>query len=275
MSADTQQQALFKAILRLFKPLVRLLLRNGIPFGVFAEIARQAYVEVAFKEFGVPGRKASDSRVATITGLTRKEVSRLKNLDEQSDKVSVAKYHRAARVVYGWVHDSRYAAGPDESINLQFDGGPISFSELVKEYSGDVPPRAVLDELLQVGVVEKLPDESLRLIVRAYIPHTSEGEKLQILGRDVAGLIATIDHNIYDKKPVAFFQRKVFYDNLPEEYIPELRELVRKHGQSLLEKMDEKMAPNDRDVNPTRGGTGRKAAGIGIYYFEDDEAVEK
>jgi len=275
MSADVQQQALFKAILRLFKPLVRLLLRNGIPFGVFAEIARQAYVEVAFKEFGVPGRKASDSRVATITGLTRKEVSRLKNLEEQSEKVSVAKYHRAARVVYGWVHDSKYAAGPEESAPLPFEGGPISFSSLVKEYSGDVPPRAVLDELLQVGVVAKQADDTLKLLVRAYIPHASEGEKLKILGTDVAGLVATIDHNIYDSKKAPFFQRKVFYDNLPEEYIPELRELVRKHGQSLLEKMDERMAPNDRDVNPARGGTGRKAAGIGIYYFEDDDAVEK
>ncbi|MFQ5937243.1 MAG: DUF6502 family protein [Acidiferrobacterales bacterium] len=34
--------------------------------------------------------------------------------------------------------------------------------------------------------------------------------------------------------------------------------------------MDRWMAEHDRDTRPNVKGTGRKRAGIGIYYFEED-----
>ena len=49
----SQQQALFAAILKLLRPLVRILLRNGVPYGAFADIAKRVYVDVAAQEFGV------------------------------------------------------------------------------------------------------------------------------------------------------------------------------------------------------------------------------
>ncbi len=276
MSNDPLQEALFKAVFRLFRPLVRILLRNGIPYGVFAEIAKRAYVEVAANEFGVDGRKQSDSRIATITGLTRKEVRRLKEQgDETTDRANVEKYNRAARVVFGWVHDPIYADEHGNSAVLPFEGEGISFSGLVKAHSGDVPPRAIVDELVRVGVVERLDDGRVRLVARAYIPKAGEVEKLALLGSDVAGLIGTIDRNIHQKDLDPFFQRKVFYDNLPREAIPKLQAMVAERGQSLLESMDQWMAQQDRDVNPKAGGTGRKAAGIGIYYFEDKDFEEQ
>src|SRR5215510_9788024 len=76
MSANNVTQALTAAAARLLKPLVKVLLRNGIPYRAFADIARQVYVEVAEKEFALPGRAQTVSRISTITGLTRKEVTR-------------------------------------------------------------------------------------------------------------------------------------------------------------------------------------------------------
>ena len=84
------------AVVRLLKPLVRILLRNGIPFGVFEELARWTYVDVAFQESSLPGRKLTDSRVAILTGLSRKEVSRLKNVDAPEDNESAPRFNRAA-----------------------------------------------------------------------------------------------------------------------------------------------------------------------------------
>ena len=40
--------ALTQAILRLLRPLIRILLRNGVPFGTFAESARWVYVRNNF-----------------------------------------------------------------------------------------------------------------------------------------------------------------------------------------------------------------------------------
>jgi hypothetical protein len=77
------------------------------------------------------------------------------------------------------------------------------------------------------------------------------------------------------KQVPRFFQRKVYYDNLPTEALPELQILLNERGQALLEFIDQWMAAHDRDINPKVTGTGRRAAGIGLYYFEDDGKVEE
>jgi len=270
MSIDKSQNKLFVAVFKLIRPLARALLRNGVPYGAFADIAKRAYVDIAMTEFEVPGKKPTISRAATITGLSRKEIRRLMSIEDADDQDMVVKYNRAARVVYGWVHDNQYADKDGQAAILPFEGERASFSTLVKAYSGDVPPRAILDELAQVGVVECASDGGIRLLARAYIPTSGEAEKLALLGQDVAGLIATMDKNIHGLGEKPFFQRKVFYDNLPQEAIPELQALLEKRGQSLLEYLDQWMAERDRDVNPTVTGSGRKAAGIGVYYFEEE-----
>lgn len=269
------QNALFRALHKLLRPLVRILLRNGVPFAAFADLVKCVYVEVAADEFTLPGKKQSNSRIATITGLTRKEVLRINNLDEFVSHERVEKHHRAARVVSGWVRDRNYHDKKNQPARLPLEGKSGSFAELVKTYSGDVPARAILDELLQTGVVELSPNGHARLLTRAYIPGSGETEKLEILGKDVAGLISTIDHNTQAPADDRFFQRKVFYDNLPDEAIAPLRAMVLERGQPMLEEFDRWMSKHDRDVNPKIKGAGRKAAGVGIYYFEEKIDEEK
>ena len=276
--AYSSQQALATAVLKLLKPLIRVMLRNGLPFAAFAEIAKRAYVEVAAKEFGVPGKRQSNSRIAIITGLTRKEIQRLVNeTGAQDDEEMINRYNRAARVVYVWCHDEKYTDDDNQSIHLPFDSEDkyqVTFSQLVKEYSGDVPPRAILDELLRVGVVRLDVQEHIELLAPAYIPTTGEAEKLLLLGRDVSGLIATMDRNIHGLGDKPHFQRKVFYDNLPNEAVEGIHMLLASDGQALLEKFDKYMSENDRDSNPTVRGEGRRAIGVGLYFFEEPVADE-
>ena len=271
----SEEKLLQKAILCVLKPLIRILLRNNIPFGAFSELARQAYVEVATHDFQVEGKKQSNSRISTITGLSRKEVKRLQELEESSDSMLTEKYNRAARVVYGWVHDKNYQNSNNECKVLTFESGSYSFSSLVKKFSGDVPPRAILDELERVGVVEVDDKDMIRLLSRAYIPKTGINEKIQYLGSDVSALLNTMDRNIYEENKKKYFQRKVYYDNLPEEVVEELQELIAKNSQELLEIIDVAMAKHDRDSNPKSKGAGRKAIGVGIYYFENKDVKEQ
>ncbi|MBI3777056.1 MAG: hypothetical protein HY273_16175 [Gammaproteobacteria bacterium] len=274
MNSQDHQQALSKAILKLLRPLVRLLLRNGVPFAGLAEMAKQVYVDVARSEFNMPGRKQSTSRVSTITGVPRKEVQRIIQLEGNFDNDFIERHHRAARVVAGWVRDPDFLDAAGQPRLLLFSGQQTSFSDLVRKFSGDVPPRAILDELMHTGVVEQQDDGYLRLLSRSYVPKTGEAEKLGILGKDVAGLISTIDHNIQSAGKDPFFQRKVYYNNLPEEAVVELRRLLAEQGQQFIEKFDRWMAAHDRDSNPKVTGTGRKASGIGLYYFEDESIKE-
>jgi hypothetical protein len=195
-------------------------------------------------------------------------------LPTQENIESGERYNRAARVISGWRRDPRFQDEQGEPAMLTVQTGKGSFHELVKEFSGDVPTRAILDELLQVGAIEKVDKETVRLIKPAYVPAQSDSDKLEILGTDVSDLISTIDHNISSDQEHAFFQRKVAYDNLSEESLNEFRPMAVERSQELLEIFDAWLAVHDRDTKQSTEGTGRKRAGIGIYFFENDYDVE-
>ena len=269
VAADRTLSFLEAALLRILRALACVALRHGVGFPAFSELAKLAFVDAARREFALPGRKPSASRVALLTGLTRKDVQRLDGSGQAPDE-SGAQYNRAARVVAGWVRDADFLAPSGAPRDLPLDGGNAGFPELVRRYSGDVPPRAVLDELEHVGTVERTGDGSVRLLARVYIPRVSDREKLQILGTDVADLVATIDNNLQpDRKPPRF-QRKVMYDNLPQEAVEAFREMSASQSQELIERFDAWLSRHDRDMNPRVHGTGRLRAGVGIYYFEEE-----
>jgi len=264
------KNAMFAAIVKLLRPLIKILLRNSISFGAFSELAKWVYVDVANKEFQITGKKQTDSRVSIITGLSRKEVRRLKHLEQFSDDEAIDQYNRAARVIAGWVKDHLFTDNNGQPKNLLFDNGKISFSKLVKKYSGDVPPRAVLDELMEVSAIQMLKDGKIRLLARAYLPSGDKKSMLAILGTDVSHLIKTIDHNISNSNNTRFFQRKVSYDNIPIEASERFRGISADEAQKLLETMDHWLAKHDRDVTPSVKGSGRKNVGLSIYYFEEE-----
>jgi hypothetical protein len=238
-------------------------------YRTFSELAKWAFVDIAMNEFGIEGRKQTLSRIAVITGLSRKEVKRVWELPKTHDRRSADRYNRAARVIAGWRRDAKYIDPKGNPLDLKFKGKGATFSELVKSYSGDLPARAILDELVRARVVTILKNGQVRLIARSYTPISDESMKIHILGTDTGHLIATIDHNLQNSGTEPFFQRKVSYNNLPDKVLPQLRDLSAKAAQKLLERLDSWLAGHDRDFNTTPKGPGRNVAGVGIYYFEE------
>jgi hypothetical protein len=271
MAQPTHIHVLLTATLQLLRPLVRLLLRNNVSHRTFADLAKRVYVEVANTEFAIPGKKQTTSRIAILTGLTRKDVHRLLMTPGDSTSLADKEYHRAARVITGWIRDPRFGDGKGHPRPLSMEGKGGSFSQLVKRYSGDIPVRALLDELVRVGAVKQLMDGRIGLVTRGYIPRSGAVPQLRVLGTDTADLIATIDHNIYGTPSKPRFQRKLMYDNVPLEAVTEFRTLAAAAGQELLENLDRWLAHRDRDVNPASKGTGRVRVGLGIYQFEEPE----
>jgi hypothetical protein len=262
------KKTISSSIVRLLHPLVKILLRYNVPYGTFCELARWVYVDVASREFVIEGRKQTDSRIATITGLSRKEVRRLKKLNPYDDSGSPERYNRAVRVIGGWRKDKIFLDSKGLPRELPFEDAGKSFSSLVKSYSGDIPPRAILDEMLRAGVIE-MKKGKIRLLSKGYIVKKEEGEKIQILGEDVSELISTISRNIDGEAKGSFFQRKVSYDNIPEDALIKLRELLSKKGEDFTDSVDKIISRYDRDVNPAVKEKGeRRKAGLGIFYFE-------
>ena len=269
-------RGLSSATRTLLKPLVRILLRNGVAAKSFYDLVKHIYVQVANDDFGIAGKKATVSRVAILTGLTRKEVQAILALPPQQRGRYEEEYNRATRVITGWLRDADFGDGKGHPAPLPMSGKRTSFTALVKRYSGDIPVRALLDELVRVGAVKRLNDGRVGLVSRGYVPQKGLEEKLAILGNDTADLITTIEHNIFGNPTRPRIQRKVMYDNVPVESARAFQTVAEARAQEMLEALDRWLSHRDRDVNPTVRGKGRIRVGIGIYHFEerldDDES---
>lgn len=133
----------------------------------------------------------------------------------------------------------------------------MTFTSIVKQYSGDMPVRAVLDELERVGAVVRTADGHVQLKTQSYLPKADGKMKLHILGSDVGKLISTIGHNMEAEASRLRLQRKVSYDNLPNETIAPFRRYSKAQAVKLLEKLDAYLCQYDRDTNSEIQGTGR------------------
>ena len=255
---------LLKAATRILRPLVRILMRNGITANTLQEVMRKAYVDVAFDEFKITGRAQTLARVSVITGLNRKEVARLHKLDdiEESD---IFRRNRAATVVTAWLSDEDFLTGAGFPRELPMAGASPNFAELVRRYSGDMYPKSVADELLRLGAVEWVEDR-LRLSSRGYVPAKDPGTMIDFLGVDTAELIETIDHNLQAGEKERLLQYKIVADNLPEEHLAAFNAYSRRVAMNAIDEITHWL--NAHDLGKDRKMPGRRfVAGIGMFHI--------
>jgi len=258
-----KQRVLFGAVRKLMRPLVKILIRNGVAYGALAEVVRELYVDVAFEDFKQDGKKITVSRVSALTGLTRKEVKRLHELQASDTGTGQQRYSRAVRVLSGWMNDKRFNDSEGKPLALNVDGKRKSFELLVREYSGDIPTMAMLAILEDAGSV-KLKDNKVSLVRRAFIPGDDDAEKIRILGSDVFELISTIDHNLVSTPENLRYQRKVSYDNINPDALGKLRTLSARKAQALLEQLDKQFSAHELE---DESGHGERIS-LGIYFYE-------
>ncbi len=255
---------LLRAARRIFYPLVRILLRNGIPSDALTEMVRQTYVDVASEEFALDGRKQTNARISVITGLNRKEVARLRGndplyLDDQQ------RWNRAATVLGAWLRDEEFLDRKGDPLDLRFESGVPSFTGLVRKHSGDMQPLAIADELRRVGAIEDV-DGKLRMTTRGYVPSSDPESAIDILGLDTAELMETIDQNMRAGAGDKLFQLKVISDNVPLKYVAEFNAYSRRLARPVLEELNRWLA--ERDLKRDWSGTDERAVvGLGIYQI--------
>ncbi|MGE0624465.1 MAG: DUF6502 family protein [Pseudomonadales bacterium] len=259
------ESKLLDAARRILHPLVRILLRNGIPSDALTELVRKTYVDVAEQEFALHGRRQTTARISVITGLNRKEVARLRGTPALTND-DQRRWNRAATVLGAWLRDEAYQDRKGDPLDLPFEAeGDVSFSALCKRYSGDMQPRAIADELLRVGAVEEVSGR-LRMTTRGYVPSGDPESVAEILGIDTAEFIRTVDHNMQADPEDRLFQLKVLSDNVPAEYVDEFNAYSRRLSRPVLEELNRWLAARDlkRDWS---GDDDRFVLGLGIYQI--------
>lgn len=262
---------LLAAYKRLMRPLVRLLLRSGISHGEFMEVTKDVFVDVASRDFQMPNRKMTQARIAIVTGLTRKEVSRVLQKHDGSDPL-LTNLGRVIRLLSGWHTDPDFTGPYGLPLEIPYDGNRSkNFSELVRRYSGDMPPRAMLDELLRIGVVKENDTGGLRVLTRTYLPQIEAPDSLDRLSRTVRNFIETADHNRVEIDPdKRLFERTVVADEgIRTEDMPRLTAFIKTRAQHLLEEIDNWIKQLDAPDDNSK--TEVIQTGVGIYHFVERE----
>ena len=263
------------AIRRLLRPVVRQLIAYDVTYPAFNRIVRELYVEVANQHFALPFKRQTDSRVALVTGINRKEVSQLRRR-RKTVKVDTVEVEDTVmtHVIGRWMAGPPYADAAGHPHRLPYESESArtaSFARLVRQVGADVPVRSVLDELLHIGVVELLPDGDVCLRREAHVPTADAEGKLTLLGSDPAEVFSTIVHNI-EHPEAPRLQRKVVYDNIGADALPELSQAVRDIGEEFIRRANALLASYDRDRNPKAPGGKRMRVLLGSYYFEEEAA---
>jgi hypothetical protein len=131
--------------------LASVLLPCGVTPKAFAGFAKYAFAQAAARTSKLGNGKINRSRVAAKTGLSRAEVSSmLRRGFVVSSRVDESPLHK---VIRGWGTDRRFTRSRGGPKHLKMSNARGSFRHLVKCYAGDIPYRAVLDELVLIGAV--------------------------------------------------------------------------------------------------------------------------
>jgi len=201
----------------MLRPLVRLMIARGITLPALTAMLKQVFVEVAARDFRLPGRSASDSRISVLTGVHRKDVRAIR---DHELPLSVPRSGGLGATVLGrWLGDPAWhdAHGQPMLLPRQAPPDQPSFDRLVAGISTDVRPRTVLDELLRQGLVEHDPTtDTIRLLAEAFVPREGEAAMLGFMRQNLHDHMAAAAANLLASPDAPRrLERAVFYNNLP------------------------------------------------------------
>jgi len=265
---DSQQASslVFAAISKALRPVVRLLLHYGIGYPQLIALLKTLYVGVAEDELSTADKRISDSRITLLTGVHRKDVARLRKESSESHQTSAKGFPQensdespshstaslGARLVAEWMANPRFleqakegnppAPLPFRDIERDAErdsdkGSRADFCELVETVCRkDIRPRSVLDEWLRLGIVS-VNHDIVSLNTEAFAPKAGLAEKAYFFGRNIQDHVEAGANNLRGSEP-PFYDRSVFYDQLSQDSVDELKALSARGASELLTRIN-------------------------------------
>lgn len=271
------QIALTESLAKMLRPIVRLMLTNGLGCSEFIAITKAEFVHIAGSEYGIRGRPTNVSRIAAMTGLSRKEISKIREERIASRWTPAMEETPANVIIHYWQFDPSFCLSLGQAKPLPMEGNE-SFAALVKKYAGDIPAGAMRTELGRMGVIT-LDDEDRLCLARRYVQPTGLHEDFV---RNTAFSLTNLGNTLVHNSILAArfgkgdesahpcrgrFERTAWTDHLPQTAEASFRTWVRRTGEEFIEHADDWIGQNelregDKDAPRTLG--------VGVYYFEED-----
>ncbi len=269
---DDLRSVLLSSVRLMLRPIVRVLLRGGIPFREFSELAKFTYVDIATTEYGRRNRPTNVSRTAILTGLNRRDVARIRAAEPSAMLEAVYMSH-GSRILAGWHLDADFVDAGGQPVRLPLEGGPPSFQALARRYAPDLPHIALFKELSAAGAVELCDDGHLQALMRSYIPKSFDPNQIRLWGSILHDVASTLAYNVTRAPTVAArFERRAIHARVRRSAAPEFREFLEREGQRFLERIDGWLAEHAADEadGADPGQTAR--LGAGAYLIEEPVA---
>jgi hypothetical protein len=238
---DNVKTAFSISLRRLLRPLVRIMLREGLTYSHFAAIAQMAFVESAAKDFVGKGMKSSALSVCALTGMTPPEVKAVLVEQERFDSMELLEVSNPfARVLHGWHNDRDYVGPYGFPVDLPFDGSTLSLTNLTSRHAAGVSPDVVLKELKRLGAVTEVGFNVWKPLMQEYIEPSLSPINLGRMASLVESLLSTLENNTRGKKDgTDLFERTMIVDApLTAAQLIELQAYLKVVAGQFLQRVD-------------------------------------
>ncbi len=264
---------LIRAMRRILRPLVRLLIARSVPFTNVADLLRWVYVDVASRDFVIDGKPQTDSRVSLLTGVHRREVKRLRRHDEPAFRAPKSAT-LGAQLIARWTTEQQYLDEDGEPRPLPYmspDAKVATFESLVRSVSTDIRPRVVLDEWIRLGLSHVDEQDVVHLDADAFVPARGTEELAYYFGRNLHDHVAASAHNLLGEGS-PLLERSVAYNHLGSDSVRELEGLIRDEAMRALRTVDERARELQKRDAGAEDATRR--VNFGTYLFKEDTRAD-
>ncbi|HYM44114.1 MAG TPA: DUF6502 family protein [Steroidobacteraceae bacterium] len=269
MASKAVRTHILDALGRLLEPIVLLLLKSGITWREFTNLAKVKFVQVATTEFGIRGRPTNASRVAILTGIDRRDVRKLRLATAEQPAFEPGFMSKPTQVLDGWFHDPDFRTAAGQPRDLPASEGEGSFAALVRRYAPGIPHVAMIKELRAAGAIGDVGGDRLRALKRSYIPRELNENIVRLWGSVLQDVGTTLEHNLSrDEADPPRFERRALGLRVDSKSLVQFREMLEREGQAFLERIDEWISAHElsSDTGKQRAGI---RVGVGVYHIQD------
>ena len=269
---DNIQREILKAFFLVLRPLARIFLRFGISYRQFEQISKAAFVDVATSDFGIRGRPTNISRVAVMTGMTRKEVRRIRDeLSAGDDDFVSIRNQPLANLLHNWAAEKEFLDDSGGPAVLPYEGERGSFERLVKFTGGDIPPGAIRTELKRVGAIEVDDQKRIRLVKRSFIAEKAHDRLIGTVAQCVYPLMAAVAHNTNPDMVGDTWPNSTAYSHVVQQSeAPRLRRIAADRIQAFAEAMDDVFTSYEILREEPKEGDRTVSVYVGSFFYVDE-----
>lgn len=186
-----------RVLLKIVRPLVRVLLDKNVTFKDLTEVLKHAYVDEIKARGERDGKTPKIGYIAAKSGIQRNEVGRILKSSWSDETFSSRTHNRLEAVVNGWVIDPLYHDEKGAPAPLPYLGEGITFKSLADKYSRGIAHATVLESLKNEAVVKEIGD-TIYLLNPLYAEPISQSdiEALTDFASNAEDFISTLRYNL-------------------------------------------------------------------------------